>query len=149
MNLEFGLEAVQRLSIEARQGLLLRIVGYGPLEGSLRLKAESLGLNDMVEFAGPRKHSQLPKVYHSADVLLLPSEPLLPCVTGSHWAGLSHFAKPNNVIKVNVEGREGAVLDGTRGLLCDRRLQSVGFGVRFGILQERGEKPAAARDPAW
>jgi glycosyltransferase involved in cell wall biosynthesis len=27
----------------------------------------------MVEFAGPRKHSQLPEVYHSADVLLLPS----------------------------------------------------------------------------
>ena len=72
-NLEFVLETVRLLSFEARQRLLLRIVGYGPLEGSLRLKAESLGLNDMVEFAGSRKHSQLPEVYHSADVLLLPS----------------------------------------------------------------------------
>ncbi|MDP2997946.1 MAG: glycosyltransferase family 4 protein [Bryobacterales bacterium] len=72
-NLEFVLEAVQRLPFEARHGLLLRFVGYGPLEVSLRLKAESLGLNDMVEFAGSRKHSELPEVYHSADVLLLPS----------------------------------------------------------------------------
>src|ERR1035441_6578083 len=90
MNLEFGLEALQRLSIEARQELLLRIVGYGPLEGSLRLKAESLGLNDIVQFAGPRKHSQLPEVYHSADVLLLPStsEPWGLTVNESMLCGL-------------------------------------------------------------
>jgi glycosyltransferase involved in cell wall biosynthesis len=72
-NLEFVLQALDRLSLEARQRVRLRIVGYGPLEVSLRLKAESLGLNDMVEFGGPRKHSELPEVYHSADVLLLPS----------------------------------------------------------------------------
>ena len=44
-----------------------------------------------------------------------------------------------NVIKVDVEGHEGAVLDGMRGLLCDRRLHCVGVEVHFGILQERGE----------
>jgi FkbM family methyltransferase len=44
-----------------------------------------------------------------------------------------------NVIKVDVEGYEGAVLDGMRGLLYDRRLHCVGFEVHFGILQERGE----------
>jgi glycosyltransferase involved in cell wall biosynthesis len=38
------------------------------------LKAESLGLNDVVEFIGSRsKHSQIADVYHSAHVLLLPS----------------------------------------------------------------------------
>ncbi len=72
-NLEFVLEAMHRLSIGVRQRLLLRIVGYGPLESALRQKAESLGLNDVVEFAGPRKHGQLPDEYHAADVLLLPS----------------------------------------------------------------------------
>jgi FkbM family methyltransferase len=44
-----------------------------------------------------------------------------------------------NVIKVDVEGHEGAVLDGMRGLLRDRRLHCVGVEVHFGILQERGE----------
>jgi len=72
-NLEFVLEVLRRLPLEVRQRLLFRIVGYGPLEGALRLKAESLGLKDTVEFSGSRKHSQLPEVYHSADVLILPS----------------------------------------------------------------------------
>ncbi|MDP2996236.1 MAG: glycosyltransferase family 4 protein [Bryobacterales bacterium] len=72
-NLEFVLAALPRLSPAARRGLLLRIVGYGPLENSLRLQAESLGLNDIVEFAGPRRHRELPEAYHSADVLVLPS----------------------------------------------------------------------------
>lgn len=72
-NIEFVLEAVRLLSLEARQALRFRFVGYGPLETSLRLKAESLGLNDTVEFDGPRIHSQLAETYHSADVLLLPS----------------------------------------------------------------------------
>ncbi len=44
-----------------------------------------------------------------------------------------------NVIKVDVEGHEGAVLDGMRALLVDKRLRCVGFEVHFGILQERGE----------
>ena len=72
-NLEFVLNAARLLPTRVRRGLLLRFVGYGPLESSLRLKAESLGLIDLVEFVGPRKHNQLPEVYHAADVLLLPS----------------------------------------------------------------------------
>lgn len=90
-NLEFVLETVRLLSFEARQALLFRFVGYGPLEGSLRLKAESLGLNDMIEFAGSRsKHSQIADVYHSADVLLLPStsEPWGLTVTEGMLCGL-------------------------------------------------------------
>jgi 1,2-diacylglycerol 3-alpha-glucosyltransferase len=72
-NLEFVLDALQLLSPGTRETLLFRFVGYGPLEASLRLKAESLSLNEMIEFAGPRVHSQLPEVYHAADVILLPS----------------------------------------------------------------------------
>jgi hypothetical protein len=44
-----------------------------------------------------------------------------------------------NVIKVDLEGREGAVLDGMRGLVCDSRLRCFGFEVHFSILQKRGE----------
>src|SRR5437588_203516 len=45
-----------------------------------------------------------------------------------------------NVIKVEVErGHEGAVLDGMRSLLRDRRLRCAVFEVHFGILQQRGE----------
>jgi len=72
-NLEFVLEVVHRLPFEARRRLLLRFIGHGPLDAHLRRRADILGLDDCVEFGGPCKHSHLPEVYHSADVLLLPS----------------------------------------------------------------------------
>jgi glycosyltransferase involved in cell wall biosynthesis len=72
-NIEFVLETLRLLSYEARGTLLLRFIGYGPLEASLRRRMESLGLSDVVEFAGPCAHSQLPEAYHAADVVLLPS----------------------------------------------------------------------------
>ena len=50
-----------------------------------------------------------------------------------------HPSRFSSVIKVDVEGHEGAVLDGMRCLLRDRRLRCVGFEVHFGILQQRGE----------
>jgi len=90
-NIEFVFEALRLVSIEARQGLLLRIMGYGPLEKSLRSKAESLGLGGMIEFAGFRsKHCEVADVYHSADVLLLPStsEPWGLTVTEGMLCGL-------------------------------------------------------------
>ena len=44
-----------------------------------------------------------------------------------------------NLIKVDVEGFEGAVFDGMQGLLADPRLRCIGIEVHFGLLQERGE----------
>jgi hypothetical protein len=44
-----------------------------------------------------------------------------------------------NLIKIDVEGHEGAVMDGMDGLLADRRLRCIGIEVHFGLLDERGE----------
>jgi len=44
-----------------------------------------------------------------------------------------------NVIKIDVEGHEGAVIDGLKPLLDDHRLHCIGIEVHFGILAERGE----------
>ncbi|MCU0808614.1 MAG: FkbM family methyltransferase [Candidatus Contendobacter sp.] len=44
-----------------------------------------------------------------------------------------------NVVKIDVEGHEGAVMDGMQSLLPDRRLRCVGIEVHFGLLDERGE----------
>jgi FkbM family methyltransferase len=44
-----------------------------------------------------------------------------------------------NVIKVDVEGHEWAVLEGMKGLLDESRLRCVGVEVHFRILEERGE----------
>ena len=44
-----------------------------------------------------------------------------------------------NIIKVDVEGHEGSVIDGMDTVLSDRRLRCVGVEVHFGLLDERGE----------
>lgn len=44
-----------------------------------------------------------------------------------------------NAVKVDVEGHEGAVLDGFEPLLADKRLHSIGIEVHFGLLDTRGE----------
>lgn len=44
-----------------------------------------------------------------------------------------------NLIKVDVEGHEGAVLDGMQPLLSDNRLRCVGIEVHFGLLDARDE----------
>ena len=50
-----------------------------------------------------------------------------------------------NIIKIDVEGHEGAVFDGLKDVLFDRRIRMVGVEVHFGILEERGESQAPAK----
>jgi glycosyltransferase involved in cell wall biosynthesis len=51
----------------------LALVGYGPLEESLRGLASELRLWNTVEFRGPALQQELPAVYRGADALVLPS----------------------------------------------------------------------------
>lgn len=44
-----------------------------------------------------------------------------------------------NVIKIDVEGHEGAVIDGLKPLLSDQRLHCIGIEVHFGLLDARDE----------
>lgn len=44
-----------------------------------------------------------------------------------------------NIIKIDVEGFEGAVFDGLSTMLADERLRCIGIEVHFGLLEERGE----------
>lgn len=44
-----------------------------------------------------------------------------------------------NVLKCDVEGHEGAVIDGLAGMLGDRRLRCIGIEMHFGLLAQRGE----------
>jgi len=54
--------------------VMLRLVGAGPEEASLRAQAASLGLNEAVEFLGPLADPcDVRDVLHAADVFCLPS----------------------------------------------------------------------------
>jgi len=50
-----------------------------------------------------------------------------------------------NVVKIDVEGHEGAVLDGFVALLADRRLRCIGIEMHFGLLAARGESDRPRR----
>lgn len=44
-----------------------------------------------------------------------------------------------NIVKIDVEGHEGYVVDGFSSLLQDPRLRCFGIEMHFGLLEERGE----------
>jgi glycosyltransferase involved in cell wall biosynthesis len=51
----------------------LLIVGDGPLRNKLEQKAKELGLGDHVQFLGSVPHHQLPELYSSAGIAVVPS----------------------------------------------------------------------------
>ncbi|HEV3375402.1 MAG TPA: glycosyltransferase family 4 protein [Candidatus Acidoferrum sp.] len=54
--------------------VLLIFAGEGPLRRQLEIQTASLGISDRVRFLGLVNQSQLPAVYTSADMMVLPSE---------------------------------------------------------------------------
>ena len=52
----------------------LVFAGTGPLAGALAAEAEQQGISDRVHFIGFQNQTQLPAVYSSADLFVLPSE---------------------------------------------------------------------------
>jgi len=57
------------------QGVRLIVIGSGSEELRLRQLVETLGLRDRITFAGRLLNSELPIVYQSADIAVVPSEP--------------------------------------------------------------------------
>jgi glycosyltransferase involved in cell wall biosynthesis len=64
------LEAFSQSNVE--QSYLV-FAGDGPLRGKLEKRAAELGVAERVRFLGFKNQSQLPSVYRSADILVLPS----------------------------------------------------------------------------
>jgi glycosyltransferase involved in cell wall biosynthesis len=52
----------------------LIFAGEGPLREQLNAEARSLGLNGQVHFVGFANQTELPEIYRSSDLMVLPSE---------------------------------------------------------------------------
>lgn len=59
--------------LEAYPDAELYVCGDGPLREELKTQASSLGISDVVKFLGNVPYDEMPKVYRSGDVLVLPS----------------------------------------------------------------------------
>ena len=68
-----GVEVLVRAMADVDPGADLVIIGTGPLEGDLRVKAAALGISDRLTFVPSVDDLDLAAWYHAADVFCLPS----------------------------------------------------------------------------
>ncbi len=101
-----ALGALQKAGVAFR----LRVAGDGPLRPVLEAQARAEGLQDRVEWLGLRPHQELPEVYRSADLFVLPS-----LSEGMSNAVLEALASGLPAIVTDVPGTEELVRDGKNG----------------------------------
>lgn len=70
---EYLLEAYQDAAKRIKPMPQLVIIGSGPLEDSLRRRADELGVSRTVRFTGNVANNELPQWYRAADVTVIPS----------------------------------------------------------------------------
>ena len=92
----------------------LLLVGDGELRGDLEAQTRSLGLSEIVTFAGHR--ADIPEILATLDLFVLPSlwEGMLNAVLEAMAAGLP-------VVATAVGGTAEVVVDGVTGLLVTPR----------------------------
>lgn len=118
----------------------LCIVGDGPLRGTLRRQAESLGLASSVTFAGAVPNAELAPWYSAADALVLASR-------SEGWANvlLESMACGTPVVATRVGGSPEVVSDPRAGLLVESR-NPAGIAAAIAQLLERGpQRPEVRR----
>lgn len=119
------------------------IVGKGPLEAELRALVRALGVEDVVELAGPQPREQLLELYRRASVFAA------PCIVGSdgNRDGLptvlvEAMALGVPVVSTDVTGIPELVEDGRTGLLVPQRAPEALADAIGRLLDDR---PGAAR----
>ena len=94
----------------------LCVVGDGPLKAGLKELSESLQLQDRVQFQGWIPYEQLPELYESADVVVVPS---LHESYGRVIVEAMSFGRP--VVATDTQGARELVQDGRTGRIVPVR----------------------------
>ena len=120
---------VQRLGNNARLKALQ--LALGDAEGTIRMALESDGLAATHRVVGEGASASGPTqvVRVSTGALICQQSPAL-------------FP---NVVKIDVEGHEGAVFEGLQPILADKRLRCIGAEMHFGLLEARKESTTPRR----
>ena len=111
---------------ESMPQAVLKNIAMGDADGEIAMSLESdeLAATHRVVNANSPGASGLVKVgVRSADSLVAEEPQLFP-----------------HVVKIDVEGHEGAVMSGMQHMISDQRLRCVGIEVHFGLLDARGER---------
>ncbi|UTW57589.1 glycosyltransferase [Kordiimonas sp. SCSIO 12603] len=90
------------------------IAGDGPLKAEMESRATSLGIADRVFFVGQKTPEQMPEIYSSGDILLLPSD-------REGWANvlLEAMACGTPVVTRSIGGAPDLITDDVAGRVVD------------------------------
>jgi glycosyltransferase involved in cell wall biosynthesis len=100
----------------------LSVAGSGPLEGELRSRAASLGIEALVDFLGELSHTAISELLARSDVLLAPSR---VAADGDRDSGLLCAKEASACECIPIATRHGGIPsiidDGVTGFLVDER----------------------------
>lgn len=121
----------------------LYLCGDGPLREELHRRAADLGVEDAVEFLGHVSYDEMPNVYRSGDVMVLPSR-----AEGVPRTVLEAMASGVPVVCSQLQQLEGIV--GDRGSLVDvSDVETVADGIVDWIESGAIEDPSVSDSHAW
>lgn len=106
------LAALRGLAAAGGPAVEVVLVGTGDAEAALRALAATLGVADLVRFEGLVSRVDMPRVYHDADVFVLPSES-----EGMSIALLEAMASGLPVVVTDTGGTAELVREGENGLI--------------------------------
>lgn len=106
------LRSFAQLRARSAEALHLTLVGTGDAEQELQRLAHELGVADSVRFLGFVPREEMPKVYHNADIFVLPSQS-----EGMSIALLEAMAAGLPVVVTNTGGTDELVMPGENGLV--------------------------------
>lgn len=108
------------------ESVMLKIVGVGELEKSLKAKVRKLKLEDRVEFAGLVSQEKIPNYLHHADIFVRPS-----LSEGQGISFIEAMAAGLPVVATPVGGIPDFLQDGETGVFCrPRDPQSIAQAVK-------------------
>jgi D-inositol-3-phosphate glycosyltransferase len=114
-----ALAILRKVEAHSLNDVCLTIVGGepgNPERERLQVMADKLGVSDLVIFAGPRDHSQLPAFYSAAEALIMPSD-----YESFGMVALEAMTCGTPVIASGVGGLQYLVCDGETGFLVPVR----------------------------
>ena len=148
--LDHGIRAVAALRDRRPQTpVRYRIVGGGRSEAQLRELVRSLGLEETVEFLGPRPHDEVATVLAESDLFMLPSlaEALPVVLMEAQASGLPTLATAvGSVDEIVLDGRTGFVVPpGDTAALAERLGHLLEHRDRWAELGSAGRRHVAER----
>lgn len=126
------LEAIARLRERGQlEHIRYTIVGDGPMQESIESRATELGIDDLVDYRHGVSDDQLPELYRSCDIFVMPTIANQADREGFGIVYLEAAAYGLPSIATNQPGVDEAVLDGTTGLLVqDGNVEALANAIR-------------------